>query len=411
MDIHRAFEILEIQENASLPEIKKAYRDLTQVWHPDRYIGKPRLYEKAQEKMKEINSAYDCIVSFLENKAKSSQDTHTASPSEDKYVFLTCPNCQAKNRVPEEYSTNVRIRCGRCGFSIYGGDSESRETNWSQRTLCCDGDCIGVIKSNGKCSICGKTYSEGKRYSEQKANLRNEEFQKSIRKEKKRKIRRYSFVGLGILAFIALVLVLDRSGNIKPNKTGPSPAPEVAPGTQYGFKPETVPEKLIDLSFLPDQPKKFGSGKPPKTLASKPGPPVSPRLPPIPKQPLPDSGEVVNFTAAERIAPLEIRGTQGSHYLIKLVDANTHAPVLTVFVRSGTTVKIDVPLGTYEVKSASGDTWYGEKHLFGPKTAYSRADKIFEFNVVEDKVHGYTFTLYKVPHGNLNFSTIRADGF
>jgi curved DNA-binding protein CbpA len=182
MDLHRAFEILEIEENASLPEIKRAYRDLTQVWHPDRHTGNPHLYGKALEKMKEINAAYDCVVSFLEHKAKISQHTRTASPAEDEYAFLICPNCQAINRVPEGYSINTRLRCGRCGFSIHRKESESREANWSQRTLCGDGDCIGVIGPSGKCNICGKSYFEGKKSDEHKTNLRNEEFQKRIRK-------------------------------------------------------------------------------------------------------------------------------------------------------------------------------------------------------------------------------------
>lgn len=283
MDVHHAFEILEIEENASLPEITKAYRDLTQVWHPDLYVDKPRLYAKALEKMKEINAAYDCILSFLEHKAKPSEDTHTAPPAQDEYGFLGCPNCRTKNRVPKGYSTNIKIRCGKCGFLIHGGDSESGETDWSQRTLCGDGNCTGVIGSNGKCSVCGKTYSEGKRADEHKANLRNEEYQNYIRKEKKRKIRRYSLLGLGILVFIVLVFVFDRWGNIKPDKSEP---PTLTPTNTF---------KVFDRQSSLDE---FF-----KNLESKPGPLISEPLPSIPEQPLPESGEVISFTEKERIAP------------------------------------------------------------------------------------------------------------
>ena len=138
-------------------------------------------------------------------------------------------------------------------------------------------------------------------------------------------------------------------------------------------------------------------------------PPPTPQRavgPSYPELPMPYSGSVRTFTAGERIAPFEIKAAQGSHYLLKLVDAYTHAPVLTIFVRSGSTVNVDVPLGTYEVRYASGETWYGYEYLFGPETSYSKADKTFAFEVVGNQVGGFTITLYKVAHGNLHTSTI-----
>lgn len=44
-------------------ELKAAHRDLAKVWHPDRFQHDPRLQEKAQEKLKEINEAYDLLSS------------------------------------------------------------------------------------------------------------------------------------------------------------------------------------------------------------------------------------------------------------------------------------------------------------------------------------------------------------
>src|SRR4029079_18185020 len=44
-------------------ELKAAHRDLAKVWHPDRFQHDPRLQEKAQEKLKEINEAYDLVIS------------------------------------------------------------------------------------------------------------------------------------------------------------------------------------------------------------------------------------------------------------------------------------------------------------------------------------------------------------
>src|SRR5829696_5702882 len=47
----------------SIRELKAAHRDLAKVWHPDRFVHDPRLQEKAQEKLKEINEAFDLISS------------------------------------------------------------------------------------------------------------------------------------------------------------------------------------------------------------------------------------------------------------------------------------------------------------------------------------------------------------
>lgn len=133
--------------------------------------------------------------------------------------------------------------------------------------------------------------------------------------------------------------------------------------------------------------------------------------PAYPVQPLPYSGYIRSWTSAEMVAPLEIVAAHGSHYLLKLVDAYSNTPVLTVFVRSGATVEIEVPLGTFEVRYASGNTWYGDEYLFGPDTSYSKADRAFSFNVQDNRISGYTITLYKVTNGNLHTSTIKPTDF
>ncbi|MDX9753485.1 MAG: DnaJ domain-containing protein [bacterium] len=55
------YEILEIDPGASRDEIRTAYRDLCKVWHPDRFEGDERLQKKAEEKLKEINEAYQIL--------------------------------------------------------------------------------------------------------------------------------------------------------------------------------------------------------------------------------------------------------------------------------------------------------------------------------------------------------------
>lgn len=55
------YQILGIPESASDEEVKKAYRDLARKYHPDNYHDNP-LADLAQEKMKDINAAYEQIT-------------------------------------------------------------------------------------------------------------------------------------------------------------------------------------------------------------------------------------------------------------------------------------------------------------------------------------------------------------
>jgi len=61
VDIPRCYEVLGVAPDASLEEINRAYRELVLVWHPDRFAHNAHLQEKATEKMKEINAAFESL--------------------------------------------------------------------------------------------------------------------------------------------------------------------------------------------------------------------------------------------------------------------------------------------------------------------------------------------------------------
>jgi hypothetical protein len=62
-DLSKAYDLLGVKPGVSIRELKAAHRDLAKVWHPDRFQHDPRLQDKAQEKLKEINEAYELISS------------------------------------------------------------------------------------------------------------------------------------------------------------------------------------------------------------------------------------------------------------------------------------------------------------------------------------------------------------
>lgn len=55
------YSVLGVSQSASDDEVKKAYRELARKYHPDNYQNNP-LADLAEEKMKEINEAYDLIT-------------------------------------------------------------------------------------------------------------------------------------------------------------------------------------------------------------------------------------------------------------------------------------------------------------------------------------------------------------
>lgn len=55
------YSVLGISADASDDEVKRAYRELARKYHPDNYQNNP-LADLAEEKMKEINEAYEAIT-------------------------------------------------------------------------------------------------------------------------------------------------------------------------------------------------------------------------------------------------------------------------------------------------------------------------------------------------------------
>ena len=62
-DLRACYAVLELDEGASPETVDRAYRELSRVWHPDRFAGdSPSLQERARQKQQEVNAAYERLV-------------------------------------------------------------------------------------------------------------------------------------------------------------------------------------------------------------------------------------------------------------------------------------------------------------------------------------------------------------
>lgn len=251
MDLQRACEILELDKNASLEEIKQAYRDLVGIWHPDRHADNPRRYEKAQEKMKELNAANDYFRAYCEWREQTG--THTTAEEHgyreqtgsrtaaeehgyEEGIITTCPNCHTKNRIRPSYDTGL-IRCGKCKFILYGDEYASEYDSREERIPCGDGECIGIIGSDGRCTRCGKTLEQGKRTNREKAQA-----QAYQQHAKKTAVGKGEILGkilvsftFGIVILIFIVFGSYESG-YRPPRSKPFPK---KPATVFPLQPST----------------------------------------------------------------------------------------------------------------------------------------------------------------------------
>lgn len=129
-------------------------------------------------------------------------------------------------------------------------------------------------------------------------------------------------------------------------------------------------------------------------------------------KPIPETG-VMKYPFRYAMAPLTIRTSKGTHYLVKLFNAQSDQVEAVAFIRGGETLEMRMPLGSYRIRYASGTAWYGVDAVepFGSDTTYSEADKIFHFQDSGDSVSGYTVELIKQRQGNLHSKNIPKQSF
>jgi curved DNA-binding protein CbpA len=97
------YEVLGVSQNATDEEIKSAYRKLAKKYHPDNYTDSP-LADLAEEKMKEVNEAYDQIMNMRKNGGSGNNNSYGYSGSYSNSGYSEYQNVRVmiqQNRLDE----------------------------------------------------------------------------------------------------------------------------------------------------------------------------------------------------------------------------------------------------------------------------------------------------------------------
>lgn len=93
------YEVLEISPNATDEEVKAAYRKMAKKYHPDNYANSP-LADLAEQKMKEINEAYDTILEQRKN-GNNANNTNSYYNSSSYSSFANIRSYISMGRITE----------------------------------------------------------------------------------------------------------------------------------------------------------------------------------------------------------------------------------------------------------------------------------------------------------------------
>jgi hypothetical protein len=113
----------------------------------------------------------------------------------------------------------------------------------------------------------------------------------------------------------------------------------------------------------------------------------------------------------DRIVPLQIRAAAGGNYFVKLVNVADERDVIELFVRGGSTVKANMPLGTYRLRFASGQSWYGETLRFGSPTSYWAANETLTFRRDRNEPRPVSIELAEQKGGGMRVAPLDAARF
>jgi curved DNA-binding protein CbpA len=111
LSIHDSYTVLDLAPGCSIEELKLAYKDMVQVWHPDRFAHNPRLGQKAEDKLKQINLAYETLEAAIAQRQAQELARNVARDAEQRFERTTKPRFDP---IPANQTAKLRL-----GFALW----------------------------------------------------------------------------------------------------------------------------------------------------------------------------------------------------------------------------------------------------------------------------------------------------
>lgn len=401
MDVKHAFKLLELDETATLSEVKLAYRDLASVWHPDRHLHNPRLTSKALARMQELNKAVEVASKYLTSTAdeRPQQRNQEAACSEQ----TSCQECG------HPLNAGQGGLCSSCLASKPGQQGQKTESTFHinydllaiARVLATGGLAaifVGLVllvvyggifsghgseESNRDISAGLGAPAGGQRELTKKFEV--DHFNVYEQYELLQLQRDLAAIGytVGPVDGIIGPLTLEAVNRLYSDFFALTPIAE--PGdvlrfagihsqvaAVYGDWKEIACSGLLE-EWMKQQTEHFQyvpAGDDPRRLIRLLDLFSFDRADPA-ALPLPATEVLYTAAGEEKGNELLISArTATGHQLIKVVDPTTGRVLQVAFVRSGQVLITSLPVGRYELRRVSGLQWYGKRFLFGADTVH-----------------------------------------
>ena len=127
------------------------------------------------------------------------------------------------------------------------------------------------------------------------------------------------------------------------------------------------------------------------------------------EQELPESGSMKKSNGSG--VTMKITAPSGNNVFLRFYDTSGNA-VAQIFIRAGKSAKLKLKPATYTIKAAYGDSWYGDKDLFGGNASYSQLMNGSSQDFKLKRNYTYNLRLLASTSGNVGSSTVPggADG-
>ena len=389
MNIRDCYAALEIHDGADKEEIRQAYRDLVTIWHPDQYQENTRLQEKATEKLKELNTAYDTLMA-LTKAHRAGPGRHQDAP-ERRTAAYTAP------RASPQAATLKRKHPVSLWLLLLAAVAITAMALYLQLPFPMPGKAKQDPYTQGQSST--HVLAAARLAPEQVERLQRELLLMGYDSgpadgkmgPKTIKTAQQFAVDFQVIPGSSVVdsLLAESSRQAAVTRIH-ADWPKIARSRDFDHWIEnqtiTTPDICRDVLSK-------GSTTQMRNLIDS---YVFDKEKPEPKD-TPKTG-ILKKRFHRGMAPLKIKTRHdGRHFFVKLLEQPDQKEVLTTFIRSGDKLKLHIPVGVYALKYAVGNTWYGDRWLFGSETVFSRIQKDIEFSFEGNEISGYSIELYIEP--------------